>query len=128
MYGFQSTIIVPDKVVRQIIDDYRKRIGAMMEQTVDPDIEDLIQAMDLVADAIANDERVSVGGYHLDDKHITGIARLLQNGEKINAIKEFRFATGAGLKDAKDFIDGFCINRRHAGPTAALQFRNAFGR
>ena len=35
----------------------------------------------------------------------TEVADAMQRGEKIRAIKYFREATGAGLKEAKDFIE-----------------------
>jgi ribosomal protein L7/L12 len=33
------------------------------------------------------------------------VIELLKEGEKLQAIKHYRDATGAGLKDAKEFID-----------------------
>jgi ribosomal protein L7/L12 len=33
------------------------------------------------------------------------VADALRRGEKIEAIKRYRLATGAGLKDAKDFVE-----------------------
>jgi len=38
---------------------------------------------------------------------------LLRSGRKIQAIKAYREATGAGLKDAKDYVDGM---QRRTGP------------
>ena len=35
----------------------------------------------------------------------TGVREALERGETILAIKRFRQATGAGLKEAKDFVD-----------------------
>jgi ribosomal protein L7/L12 len=40
-----------------------------------------------------------------------GVREALEQGETILAIKRFREATGAGLKEAKDFVDE--IRRRH---------------
>jgi ribosomal protein L7/L12 len=40
------------------------------------------------------------------------VAEALRNGQKIEAIKRYRNATGVGLKDAKDFIEEA---QRHAG-------------
>ena len=39
------------------------------------------------------------------DEQIEDIAQALADGQKIEAIKIYRAATGKGLKDAKDFID-----------------------
>ena len=41
-----------------------------------------------------------------------GVREALEQGETILAIKRFREATGAGLKEAKDFVDH--IRRRKA--------------
>jgi hypothetical protein len=41
------------------------------------------------------------------------VADALRSGRKIDAIKAYRLATGAGLKDAKDFVEE--VQRR--GPT-----------
>ena len=36
------------------------------------------------------------------------IEELTHEGKKIQAIKELRDATGLGLKEAKDYVDGLC--------------------
>ncbi len=36
------------------------------------------------------------------------IEELVREGKKIQAIKELRDATGLGLKEAKDYVDGLC--------------------
>jgi Ribosomal protein L7/L12 C-terminal domain len=41
-----------------------------------------------------------------------GVVDALRRGEKIKAIKQYREATGAGLKDAKDFVEE--VQRRAA--------------
>ena len=43
------------------------------------------------------------------------VARAIQRGEKIQAIKHYRAATGAGLKEAKEFIEEV---QRRAGLSA----------
>lgn len=42
-----------------------------------------------------------------------GVQEALERGETILAIKRFRQSTGAGLKDAKDFVDE--VRRRRTG-------------
>ena len=42
-----------------------------------------------------------------------GVVDALQRGEKIEAIKRYREATGTGLKEAKDFIEE--VQRRTGG-------------
>jgi len=41
----------------------------------------------------------------LDDATLTDINRLLSQSQKIEAIKLYREATGAGLKDSKEFVE-----------------------
>jgi len=43
--------------------------------------------------------------YNLKDDQIEGISEAILAGEKIQAIKLFREATGLGLKEAKDEIE-----------------------
>lgn len=40
-----------------------------------------------------------------DDQLLTKLKSLVQAGQKIQAIKIYREATGVGLKEAKDFVD-----------------------
>ena len=50
-----------------------------------------------------------------------GVAEAIQSGEKIKAIKLYREASGVGLKEAKDFIEG--VQGRYflpLAPAAAL--------
>lgn len=42
-----------------------------------------------------------------------GVLEALRRGKKIEAIKEYRAATGAGLKDAKEYVEEL---RRRAAP------------
>jgi ribosomal protein L7/L12/streptogramin lyase len=45
----------------------------------------------------------------LDPATMQQIVSLIQSGDKINAIKLFREATGAGLKNAKDAVEGMAV-------------------
>jgi uncharacterized protein YhaN len=41
-----------------------------------------------------------------DPPHLPEVIALVREGKKIQAIKAYREATGAGLKEAKDAVDG----------------------
>ncbi|PRR78701.1 ribosomal protein L7/L12 [Clostridium luticellarii] len=41
----------------------------------------------------------------LKEEIVEELKDLISQGEKIKAIKKYRMATGAGLKEAKDYID-----------------------
>lgn len=45
-----------------------------------------------------------------------GVLEALRRGKKIEAIKEYRAATGAGLKDAKEYVEEL---QRRAAPRVA---------
>jgi ribosomal protein L7/L12 len=44
-------------------------------------------------------------GLEFEDPGSAEATRLLQSGQKIQAIKAYRVATGAGLKEAKDAVE-----------------------
>ena len=44
------------------------------------------------------------------------VRTLMAEGRKIEAIKVYREATGAGLKEAKDAVEALDLQRRAAGP------------
>ncbi|MFF4347316.1 ribosomal protein L7/L12 [Streptomyces sp. NPDC001530] len=44
-------------------------------------------------------------GLHQDDPQLPQVAALLRDGKKIQAIKAYREATGADLKEAKEAVD-----------------------
>ncbi|MER5469379.1 ribosomal protein L7/L12 [Streptomyces sp. NPDC002685] len=45
-------------------------------------------------------------GIREDPPHLPQVTALLRDGKKIQAIKAYREATGAGLKEAKDAVEG----------------------
>ena len=42
----------------------------------------------------------------LDDKQIDRITEAIAAGKKIEAVKQYRIATGCDLREAKDFVEG----------------------
>ncbi|MFD4523777.1 ribosomal protein L7/L12 [Streptomyces sp. NPDC058470] len=44
-------------------------------------------------------------GIHEDDSELAEVAAFLWDGKKIQAIKAYRAATGAGLKEAKEAVE-----------------------
>lgn len=50
-------------------------------------------------------EPVNTPSQMQEDQLITTLKTLVQAGQKIQAIKVYRDATGVGLKEAKDFVD-----------------------
>jgi ribosomal protein L7/L12 len=65
---------------------------------------------------VDRDYRVSVPGgetFYINEVAKTKIDSFLGYGQKVEAIKEFRSATGTGLKESKDAIDSW-----HAGIVA----------
>lgn len=51
--------------------------------------------------------RESFQGYDVSDV----VKGYIKNGQKINAIKEFRTETGLGLKEAKDWVEAYVDQR-----------------
>ncbi|MCX4972875.1 MULTISPECIES: ribosomal protein L7/L12 [unclassified Streptomyces] len=44
-------------------------------------------------------------GVHADDPELPEVAAFLRDGKKIQAIKAYRAATGAGLQEAKEAVE-----------------------
>lgn len=49
-------------------------------------------------------------------EQIDEICAAIYAGQKIDAIKKYREATGVGLKDAKDFIEALTVRLREESP------------
>ncbi|WP_446899218.1 ribosomal protein L7/L12 [Clostridium sp. LBM24168] len=49
----------------------------------------------------------------LKEEIVEELKDLISQGEKIKAIKKYRMATGAGLKEAKDYIDSLTLVLRN---------------
>jgi ribosomal protein L7/L12 len=57
-------------------------------------------------DAVANLERQLNAETRLNDDGMNSVRDLLEQGNKIEAIKQYRLLTGVGLKEAKDAVEG----------------------
>ena len=124
MLLFETRVAVPKNVVYQI--------GM---QVVDRLIEDLLKSSEFgvndinlikhkaenAALAYANTQEKSCEGWSIEKDQAVMIADQLRRGLKIAAIKEFRAATGAGLRDAKLFLDKFEPNE-----VGAMEFMAVF--
>ncbi len=74
-------------------------IGRIMEM-----IEDINPPQPTAAEIVASDDFITPWKDKYAD-HIDAILRCLRDGKKIEAIKEYRSATGRGLKESKDAIE-----------------------
>ena len=130
-YIFKTHVIVPEETVVEVIGDY---MTALLGELGDIDLTDkqinaVATKMDKVAGKQCEGAQVSIQGYKLTGPQVMEIAGELRNYRKIGAIKAFRQYTGSGLKDSKDFIEGFCIGALvQAGPVPAIKFAMAYGR
>ena len=123
-YMFQTYQRVPRRVIKAIGEDIKANF---MRRNCHLDHEDQIKLsveLDLAIAQIADEHSPSVDGYRLADKVVSVIADLIRNGKPIAAIKEFRAATGEGLRESKDFIDKFTKGR--SWEEAFLMWTNTF--
>ena len=130
-YTFKTHVKIPEESVIDILADYQSTLlGELGDlELTDKQINAIATKMDKIAAIVCNDAKASVQGYNLTGPQVMEIAAELRYTRKIGAIKAFRQYTGAGLKDAKDFIDGFCIGPLcKAGAVPAIRFAMAFGR
>ena len=125
---FQTHIAVPDVVIHKLGIEIKERLIEELEKDEhfsylhkDMRTYDLGQKFNWILNKYVEENIPSYNGYTLDISVVKEISDLLKNRRKINAIKEFRRATGAGLKDAKYLIDEF-----GTGQAAAEQFMVAF--
>jgi len=133
-YVYTTTITVPEEAIRKIgndllntvLCDIGRDVGVDDINLTDEQIERIGMKMTTALETLCKINRVSVDGYHLNSKQITDIYFELAHGRKIGAIKMFRSATDAGLREAKEFIDKFCTGGRYADYDAAVRFRTAF--
>ena len=132
-YIYSTHVAVPESAIHQICTDLlRNTIHECAGEDIDLTQHQLMllsRKMNAVMDSMCQSNRVSIDGWRLEDKQIYEIANELHNGRKIGAIKAFRSATGAGLKEAKHFIDSFCVGRnRESGPVSAVAFQATFAK
>jgi len=124
-YAYQAFVNVPMEIVQKIGNDLEEKLGTQLVLNCDfltaSELEEIRYRFNVALRELIADSAKSVEGYTLSSGCIMAIARYLKNHKKIDAIKEFRSATGTGLRDAKDFIDRFGM-----GHDGATQFMKMF--
>ena len=123
-YTFQAHQAVPQRVIKVIGEDIKAKFAYQLSQYKgmgDDWVEMLLKDFDNALQAIADENSKVVDGYRLKESSVKEIAEFLRIGKRIAAIKEFRYATGEGLKEAKHFIDKF-----QTGDQGYIEFLNAF--
>lgn len=117
-------VSVPSSVVRKIGEDIKNLVVGDLAGMGIFNL-DQLKVIELTIDEktriMALNSAKSCEGWTLSAEQASDIAILLKDYRKIDAIKEFRAATGAGLKQAKYFIDKFGI-----GVEGFVNFRQAF--
>jgi ribosomal protein L7/L12 len=130
-YIYNTHVAVPEHTIRKICNDL---INNTMHECLGIDINMngdqlrmLREKMDAIRNSICADNHVSCDGWELNSEQILEVFTELKGYKKIGAIKAFRSATGCGLREGKEFIDGFCTGARNeSGPMAAMNFKIAF--
>lgn len=115
MILFDTKVSVPKHIIMHIGDEIRKALFKDLES--DPryemmfdDLQVISNKMDNAIYAYASSQEKSCEGWALEKHQAEAVANELRLGRKIMAIKEFRAATGAGLRDSKLFLDKFPLN------------------
>ena len=124
MILFETRVAVPKNIIYQICMDMKDKVLNDLVQNSEfaaPDIMMIQTRMETVAAAIANSNEKSCEGWSLEKHQAEMCAAAIRNGQKILAIKEFRAATGAGLREAKLLMDKFEMNE-----IGAIEFMAVF--
>ncbi len=134
-YIYRTHVAVPESTIRQICTDLmRNTIHECSGQDIDltqVQLKLLGQKMNAVTDSMCHSNRISVSveGWRLDSNQVSEITAELHDYRKIGAVRAFRVATGAGLKEGKHFIDSFCHGpRKESGPPSAMAFQMSFSK
>ena len=123
-YMFQTYQQVPERVIRAIGEDIKKNMALRLRYLEADKLMDVMVDFDLAIDQVASEKSPSVDGYRLTDLQVGNIAEQIRIGKPIDAIKEFRMATSAQLREARDFIYKFTQGR--SSEEAFIMFTNAF--
>ncbi len=110
MILFQTSVRVPGGVVRRLGTELKYLLLNDITQNNDfssKELHNIRKSMEKVVDEFSNSQKKSCDGWELDQSVAYTIADHLRRGKRINAIRDFRSATGAGLKESKDFLDRF---------------------
>jgi ribosomal protein L7/L12 len=125
-YMFQTLQSVPQRVINKIGQDILTNFEIRLKgHSIDiTEKRDILMDLQMAVDQVASEHAPSVDGYRLTDKQVIVIGDLIRMGKPIGAIKEFRYATGEGLRESKNFIDKFTKGRSFE--EAFIHFTNAF--
>jgi ribosomal protein L7/L12 len=128
MISYQTTVSVPKHIIEKIGAQIRHLVTGQMSSDMHQhdrweqnDIGRVSSNIDQAVRAFANSEQKSCDGWSLTVAQAEVISFHLREERFIEAIKEFRSATGSGLAEAKYFMDKF-----GRGPAAAMEFLNTF--
>jgi ribosomal protein L7/L12 len=128
MISYQTTVSVPKHIIQKIGAQIRHLVTGQMlserhqhDRWEQNDIGHVSSIIDDAVKAFANTEQKSCDGWSLTVVQAEIIAFNLREERFVEAIKEFRSATGSGLREAKEFMDKF-----GRGTQAAMEFLNTF--
>lgn len=123
-YMFQTFQQVPTKTIKAIGIDIKNNFFMRLRHIDDRLLQEIAHEFDMAVNQVADENGITVDGYRLNDDQVSAIGQLLKLGKPIAAVNEFRYATGVGLREAKDFIDKFS---KFKDPYEAfILFTNAF--
>ena len=124
-YIYQAFVTIPSDIILKIGMDLEDKLGTQLvlhcDDLTEQQMDKIRYRFNCAVRELAQDSSKCVEGYTLSSEVVMTIGRYLKNHKKIDAIKEFRSATGTGLRDAKDFID-----RYGTGHDAATKFMQTF--
>jgi ribosomal protein L7/L12 len=123
-YMYQSFQQVPTKTIKAIGIDIKNNFFMRVRHLPDKLLQEMAHEFDMAVNQIGDENGITVDGYRLNADQVSAIGQLLKLGKPIAAIKEFRYATGVGLREAKDFIDKF--SKFKDPDEAFILFTNAF--
>ncbi len=123
-YMFQTYQKVPARVIKAIGKDIKANLELRLRHLDQETQRAIAHDFDMAVDQVSDENSPSVDGYRLTDKQVAEVADCIRNGKPISGIKEFRYATGAGLSESKQFIDKF--TKGHSWEEAFMMFTNAF--
>ena len=125
---FQTHVEVPEWVIKKIALEIKEKFFEELERDQHFDyvskgcrMYDMAMKYNKVIDDFTENYTPEYQGYKVSMGRAKIISHYLKNRKKIDAIKEFRAETGAGLKDAKFLIDEF-----GTGPESGNKFLAAF--
>jgi len=127
MIYFETRVSVPEHIVAQIGYEIRHRFldGLKQEMRIAPTIKFNIDEILLSAiREYASTQMKTCEGWSLTADQAKTIASEMRANRKIMAIKEFRAATGASLRETKAFLENF--GEDGVGEKAGLEFLDTF--